>query len=78
MKLLEVGDEHYIGMLADQNQVMFHHQIPVAAHIEGIWYRAPVTNLISVGHVRRYMVTADPPGIHWVTQQMMDKLVEEL
>lgn len=78
MKLLEVGNEHMIVMLDSGDQVMYHHQVPIAAKINGSWYRAPNNMLISIGHVHRYLRTVEQATLNWVAQQAMDRLVEAL
>lgn len=78
MKLLEVGDEHAIVMLQNGNQVMFHHQAPVAARVGRMWYRGPNANLISQGHVNRYLAHIDDANVHWVSQTQLESQVEAL
>lgn len=78
MKLIEVGDEHLIVMKNNGCQVMYHHQEAVAAKVFGLWYRGPNTNLISMGHVNRYLAHVHSSEVHWVSQERLDELVGAL
>lgn len=78
MKLLEVGDEHFIVMRSDKSQAMFHHEGPVAARVNGQWYRGPNTNLVSIGHVNRYLASIGDRDVLWISQAMLEQLVGSL
>ena len=78
MKLLEVGDEHFIVMRSDKQQAMFHHEVPVAARVNGQWYRGPNENLVSIGHVNRYLSSVADRDVHWVSHEMLEQLVRSL
>lgn len=79
MKLIDVGTEHFIVMMSDTSQVMFHHELPVAAKIHNIWYRSlEIKSLLSIGHVQRYLAHLQNTDIYFVRQELLNEYVREL